>query len=433
MEGHGQMTSYLLVLTLLSAGDVRGQKDCVSKGSPDNQTILCPGVYIVPAQPPLPPFFVACNASRWVANATAGGYTLVRIQLKDKVNNLLALYQFMAQSKPYMGNDYASVSDEQFLRFENDQLWTKLKQPNMTHLGNEYYCELDAIYGTGPGAVAIGKYTSSLRLALLADPSPVTLSVNSQTAYVEGDTVIAQCRGVIGLEESNVPQANLRLQHRQGDQTWKNVETDPHVSQTISLQHTDVGTRAQATESQQVRVCDLLFGCRSCVLSLRCIVVHELHVFEQQASDVTNLQATCTYRETTITVSTTHAVLPTTPVTAQTTKATDVKGEEEAKGISRGLLYGLIASGLVILAAFLFMLYNWWQARRRHGHHHSRSHRISTSFRNSFRGRSRMESPSRRVSDVPQRPAEPVVIVVQEPSSFTSSYYSSTPGESFVY
>jgi hypothetical protein len=96
-------------------------------------------------------------------------------------------------------------------------------------------------------------------------------------------------------------------------------------------------------------------------------------------------------------------------------------------------LYGLIASGLVILAAFLFMLYNWWQARRRHGHHHSRSHRISTSFRNSFRGRSRMESPSRRVSDVPQRPAEPVVIVVQEPSSFTSSYYSSTPGESFVY
>jgi hypothetical protein len=95
-------------------------------------------------------------------------------------------------------------------------------------------------------------------------------------------------------------------------------------------------------------------------------------------------------------------------------------------------LYGLIASGVAILAAFLFMLYNCWQARRRHGHHHSHFHRVPSTFRNPFRRQSRIDPPSRRVSYVHQRPAEPVVIVLEEPSS-TSSYYSSRPEESFVY
>lgn len=442
------MAGLLLLLTMVNVGDVTGQQDCVSDGPVDHQVKLCPRVYIVPAQPPLTLFYAGCDVSIWIDNQQVGQYTPILLKVHQSQSttayvdyegdNFPVVIHDYHIGKSYIGGAYISVANSNNARYENNHLWIMI-EPNMTMVTGKYWCLRQAI----KGQLGYHERSPLLSLVLLADPSHVILSIHpKQAVYLDRDEVKAQCRGVTRLQESSVMEANLRLQYRQKNQAWINVEWHYSQPSTVVQPKTDVGIRVVATNQQFVHVCALLTGCTSCVLSLRCMVELRLHVFEDQASAIENLAAQCTLRDSTESpqVSTTQTTNPSVQVTNQSPNVADVQHEVSADGKRKGnntfkrdfstnegkdngstLLYAVLFSGLAVFGALMCSVYYAWNARR-----------VPAPFRRpsaQFRRESFQMPLSRRASFSTLQMSSgampmvmpPTVMVVQDPSS---SYFS---------
>lgn len=494
------MTSCLLLLLLLlamvSVRDVVGQLDCVSRGSIGNQITLCPGVYIVPVQPPLPPFFAGCNLSLWLnANQTAGmlepEWTRVVYRGEETLSEDTHPYNMVgewrhATQRTTVGVRFGTEVLPEDVHYENSHLCIKMTKPNMTMVTGEYLCL--KLWRKQGNQNLISSTSPQLKMVLLADPSPVTLSVQpKQEVYFEGDVVRAQCQGVVGLQESSAALARLRLQYRQGDQAWQSLEWEnsPH---TVLQPTSDVGTRVQATNSQSVRVCALVVGCTNCVLSLRCLVDHELHVFEDSAAtysllamcqgerlrrsaenpetyiqnasvpnkeangnqnsqnaSVLNKEATTTsYTNKSITSNNTEELTDET-IDSKNRMANDAK---PPKTQNKVLIISLAVSGATAFIAFCIFCCMWCKARRAARRLQSRRSSLhSAGFRRaSLMGPRRMSLQQPPII-IPQSPpvmmppmARAPMVIYADPTSSasessiaSSSYYSEGPEGSYVY